>query len=164
MMQDLDSIVFMFVGGGIKKRHIDALIANKGPRNIISLPYQPLEELMYSLTAADVHVVSIGNEMVGVLHPSKIYGAMAAGRPILALGPEMSHIATIVKDHQIGWQVNHGDLEGLRENLYEILEMPREQLYSMGKRARRLAEITFSKQMLLQQFCDVVEGDDGKNL
>ena len=63
----------------------------------MSLPYQPIAELKYSLTAADVHVVSLGEGMVGIIHPCKVYGAMTAGRPILFLGPRPSHVSDLLE-------------------------------------------------------------------
>ncbi|MCA9310139.1 MAG: glycosyltransferase family 4 protein, partial [Phycisphaerales bacterium] len=81
-LKDDPRFVFMFIGGGLLKKDVEAAIA-AGATNIRSLPYQPMSELKYSLSAADVHVVSIGNDVVGIVHPCKVYGAMAVARPIL---------------------------------------------------------------------------------
>ena len=86
-MQDDPRFLFMFIGGGLGKREVDEAIASRRPANIISLPYQPLERIGYSLRTADVHAVTLGNEMVGIIHPCKVYGAMAVGRPVLFVGP-----------------------------------------------------------------------------
>src|SRR6185369_6181033 len=99
---------FVFVGGGIGKAEVDAVA---GP-SILSLPYQPLERLRYSLSAADVHLVTIGDGVVGIVHPCKVYGAMAVSRPILFLGPSPSHVSDLIDSHQIGRQVEHGDVDG----------------------------------------------------
>jgi colanic acid biosynthesis glycosyl transferase WcaI len=100
-------LVFVFVGGGAGKLDVEA----RRLSNVISLPYQPLDQIKYSLSAADVHVVTIGSAVVGIVHPCKIYGAMAASRPILSFGPHHSHVADIV--HQgIGWHFEHGDVDG----------------------------------------------------
>jgi glycosyltransferase involved in cell wall biosynthesis len=87
-LRDDDTIRFLFVGGGIGKRPVEEFIGAHDLKHAMSLPYQPLSELKHSLSAADVHVVSLGQEMVGIIHPCKIYGAMAAARPILFLGPK----------------------------------------------------------------------------
>ncbi|HTU57066.1 MAG TPA: glycosyltransferase family 4 protein, partial [Polyangiales bacterium] len=106
-LQDDPRLEFVFVGGGSARERIAAY----GLRNLRFLPYQPLSELEESLSAADVHLVSMGDAMVGIVHPSKIYSAMAVGRPILALGPQRSHIASLVREHQIGWHVEHGAVD-----------------------------------------------------
>src|SRR4029077_17989300 len=57
-----DSLRFLFVGGGLGKREVESYICQSGVKNIVSLPYQPLADLGSSLSAADVHVVSLGDE------------------------------------------------------------------------------------------------------
>src|SRR5205814_3260316 len=105
-------IVFMFIGGGSGKKDVeDAILA--GATNIISLPYQPLADIKYSLSAADVHLVTVGDDIVGIVHPCKIYGAMAVARPVLLLGPNPSHVADLLDKHRFGWQVAHGDIDGM---------------------------------------------------
>ena len=69
-LADRPEIVFMFIGGGGGKKEVDERIA-KGAKNIRSLPYQPLSEIKYSLSAGDVHVVSLGDDVVGIVHPCK---------------------------------------------------------------------------------------------
>ena len=75
---DEPRVVFMFIGGGVGKREIEAA----GLSNVRSLPYQPLDALKYSLSAADLHVVTMGNGLVGISHPCKVYGAMAPRRAL----------------------------------------------------------------------------------
>ena len=119
-VEDLQEIVFLFVGGGMGKKSIDDLIARESPPNIRSLPYQPIETLRYSLSAADVHLVSVGNDVVGICHPCKIYGSMAVSRPILCLGPRPSHATEIVDGENIGWTVEHGDVDRAESLIREI--------------------------------------------
>ena len=156
-MQDRPDIVFFFIGGGVKKPEIDQLIEVNQTANIFSLPYQPLNSIGDSLAAADVHIVSMGAEMVGVVHPSKIYGAMAVGRPVLAIVPAKSNIYEMVKEYRIGWQVDHGDIDGMMTTLRKIVSLPRQELDEMGKRAKELAGGIFSKDELLNKFCNVIE-------
>jgi glycosyltransferase involved in cell wall biosynthesis len=156
-LQEQSNILFMFIGGGVGKKEVEATIAEHKPRNIVSLPYQPLSEIKYSLSAADVHLVTVGDTVVGVVHPCKVYGAMAVARPILLLGPDPCHVSDIVDEHRVGWHVKHGDVDGAVRTIREIARTPREQLDAMGRRARRLVESTFGKRELLGRFCDVVE-------
>jgi colanic acid biosynthesis glycosyl transferase WcaI len=151
-------LVFVFIGGGVIKKEIDAMIEREHPANIVSLPYQPIESIRYSLSAADVHAVSIANEAVGVIHPCKIYGAMAVGRPILALGPRRSHAGELVEREQIGWACEHRDVDRLVETLRHLLELPRSELEAMGSRAKAALSEHYSRQMSLDAVCDLVEG------
>ena len=80
-------ILFLFVGGGLGRRDIERSAADGRCGNVIVLPYQPREALRYSLSAADVHLVAMGDDMVGIVHPSKIYGAMACPGRSCCWGP-----------------------------------------------------------------------------
>ena len=76
--------------------------------NLVSLPYQPLDQLRYSLSAADLHIISLGDNMSGIVHPCKIYGALSIGRPVLALGPPESYLNDIVATTSFGGSIEHG--------------------------------------------------------
>ena len=162
-MQDDTNLEFLFIGGGVGKKDVDDTIAQHAPKNIRSMPYQPFETLRYSLSAADVHLVSVGDDVVGVVHPCKIYGAMAVGRPILLLAPNPCHASDIVKDNQIGWHIPHGDVERALEVIREIRETPALELQAMGKRAQEAIRREFSKATLCGRFCDEVDRAAGKS-
>ena len=156
-LKDDADLRFVFVGGGLGKRQIQACIAEHQLTNVLSLPYQPLESLKFSLSAADVHLVSLGENMVGIIHPCKIYGAMAAGKPILFLGPSPSHIADIFHEHEIGWQIAHGDSEGAAAAITRIRSTPQAQLNRMGRNAQHLLRERLSQETLCNRFCDRLE-------
>jgi glycosyltransferase involved in cell wall biosynthesis len=78
-----DKIAFAFVGGGSELTRVRAFAESNSLSNIICAPYQPLERLAASLSAADLHVVVMGNPFVGIVHPCKIYNMMAIGAPFL---------------------------------------------------------------------------------
>src|SRR5262249_10288388 len=105
-----DDVVFLFVGGGLGRREVEEFAAWHPNANIRLLPYQPREKLRESLSAADVHLVSMGNAMVGIVHPCKIYGAMACGRPVLLIGPRASHAGELIERHHCGWRIDHGNV------------------------------------------------------
>lgn len=156
-MQDRTDIVFMFIGGGVGKKEVDRVVAEQKPTNVRTLPYQPMERLRYSLSAADVHLVSVGNDVVGVVHPCKVYGAMAVSRPILLLGPEPCHVSDLVKGGGIGWHITHGDVDGAIAAIERAAATPRAELQAMGDRAREIIRGDLSKDILCGKFCDVVE-------
>jgi glycosyltransferase involved in cell wall biosynthesis len=152
-----DSLRFLFVGGGLGKKEVETTIRDNALTNVLSLPYQPLESLGNSLGAADVHVVSLGDNMIGIIHPCKIYGAMAVGRPILFLGPRPSHVSDILDEHEIGWRVSHGDVEGTVRAIEAIQRTPRETLERMGQTARRVLHAQMGQAILCGRFCDHLE-------
>jgi putative colanic acid biosynthesis glycosyltransferase WcaI len=156
-MQDKDNLRFFFIGGGVGKKDVRNTIETHHPTNIVDLPYEPFDRIKYSLSAADVHLVSIGNDVVGVVHPCKVYGAMAVAKPILLLGPDPCHVSDLIRDHNIGWHIQHDDVDGAVATINEILATPREDLEAMGQRAKQVIDDHLSMKMLCGQFCDVVE-------
>ena len=145
--------VMMFVGGGVGKREVE----KANCPNIRSLPYQPRAMLKHSLAAADVHVVSVGNSIPGIVHPSKIYGAMAVARPVLLIGPPENHVADILAGNDIGWHIQHGDVDGAERVLREILRTDPADLARMGQRARQLVEQNGGKGAACGRVCDLIE-------
>jgi len=148
---------FFFIGGGLGKREVEDFARERQLDHVVTLPYQPLDELRYSLSAADVHVVSLGNEMVGIVHPCKIYGAMAVGRPILFLGPKPSHVADILDQNPIGLHVPHGDADAAIGAIQAFLDLPAEQIRDMGEAAQRVLAERFTQAYLCGKFCDALE-------
>lgn len=153
VLRDDPRIVFVFIGGGVGKREVELA----GLPNVRSLPYQPLDALRYSLSAADLHLVTIGDEVVGVVHPCKVYGAMAVARPILLLGPSESHVGDILSVASLGWTIRHGDVVGAVALLQSLLLMAPADLEARGERGRALLASKLSKAALCGRLCDVVE-------
>jgi colanic acid biosynthesis glycosyl transferase WcaI len=151
------SIVFMFIGGGVGKKEVDKTVADLKPSNLRSLPYQPLERLKYSLSAADVHVVTVGNDVVGVVHPCKIYGAMAVARPILLVAPNPCHASDIVEHNKAGWHISHGDVATAVATIRAIARTSRPDLADMGRRAQTFIQRDMSAHALCGAFCDRME-------
>jgi colanic acid biosynthesis glycosyl transferase WcaI len=156
-LKDDRDIHFAFIGGGMSKPALDSFIASHKLNNVLSLPYQPLKDLRYSLSAGDVHVVSLGSEMVGVVHPCKVYGAMAVGRPILFLGPSPSHVADLLAEHDIGWQVTHGDVAGCVATIRIIRQTQADVMALTGDRAQRALATGLSRGLLCGRMADAVE-------
>ena len=153
-LKDDERVRFLFIGGGSGKAEVERYVQEHELRNVVSLPYEPIENLHNSLSAADVHVVSMGDKMVGIIHPCKVYGAMAVGKPILYLGPEPSHVSDILREVSCGWHVAHGDVAGCAKVLKEILASEPSRLRAMGENAARFINESLSKDLLCGNLCD----------
>ena len=135
-------IVFVFVGGGSEQ----AKVRESGLKNVRCLPYQPLNELSGSLSAADLHVVVMGEKFVGIVHPCKVYNIMAVGAPVLYIGPEPSHITDIASQHGNFLLASHGDVEAVVAAILQATQF-----------RQRQPLISFSKDRLLPQLINVIE-------
>ncbi len=113
LKESLPDVLFLFVGGGPFYDNIEQLVGNRSWSNVLMLPYQPKDRLGESLAAGDVHLVTMAEAVVGLVVPSKIYGVLAAGRPVLFVGPEESEAARLVDAHGCGSVIGVGDGEGL---------------------------------------------------
>jgi glycosyltransferase involved in cell wall biosynthesis len=143
-LKDRSEIVFCFIGGG--SEHVK--VRQQGLTNVKCLPYQPLDELSNSLSAADLHVVVMGDEFVGIVHPCKVYNIMSVGAPTLYIGPTPSHVTDIASQQQQSkfFITDHGDVEGVTAAILDAMHL----------HARQPA-ITFAKHTLLPQLIDVIE-------
>ena len=139
-------IVFCFVGGGSEQVKVREFAAQHALTNVKCLPYQPLSELSSSLSAADLHVVVMGEEFVGIVHPCKVYNIMSVGAPVLYIGPKPSHVTDIASQYGRFFVTNHGDVEAVTAAIVEAQQTP-----------DRCVSTTFSKQMLLPRFISLIE-------
>jgi colanic acid biosynthesis glycosyl transferase WcaI len=101
------SVAFVFVGGGSEFRKVKA----SGLPNVVCLPYQPLDTLSASLSAADLHLVVMGDPFVGIVHPCKVYNILSLGIPCLYVGPTPSHVSDLAGDSLVC--LRHGDVKGV---------------------------------------------------
>ncbi|HEY2035660.1 MAG TPA: glycosyltransferase family 4 protein [Steroidobacteraceae bacterium] len=132
-------IVFLMVGGGAGMRSLEMQARARGLTNFRFAPYQPREALSDSLAAGDVHLVSLRPELEGLLVPSKLYGILAAGRPVVFIGDPDGELARLIAAAEVGISVRSGDSEGLCRALHELRDDEAERA-RMGARARRVFE------------------------
>ena len=100
-------VLFLLVGNGPRKEPLRAQVEQRGLSNVRFLPFQPRERLAQSLSAADLQLVTMDPALEGLVVPSKLYGALGAGRPVLFLGPSGSEAAHVVETHDCGTVLPH---------------------------------------------------------
>lgn len=150
-----DRFIFVFVGGGAGKATVEQRIRT-GAKNIVSLPYQPLESLGNSLQSADLHVVSMGQNMIGIVHPCKIYGLLAIGKPVLLFGPKESAAGEILAATETGWIVAHGDTPATVRAITEAAGWSQSAKAAAAGMLRRQSTI-YSRKRLLERVCRIIE-------
>ncbi|MFL2833258.1 MAG: glycosyltransferase family 4 protein [Coraliomargaritaceae bacterium] len=153
-LKDDPRFVFVFIGGGRGKEIVDARLQEQSSAasNIISLPYQSLDQIRYSLSAADLHIVSLGNEMSGIVHPCKIYGVLSIGRPLLTLGPKESYLSDINGENKVGWSIRQGDVDSAVAALKKAVDQTEKEREAMGLRAQQISTKKFSREKILNKF------------
>src|SRR5207249_11836732 len=87
-----EGVGLVFVGDGAQRSQIEA--AATGADNIRFLEFFPASKIPSVLAAADAHVITVKRGLEGVVVPSKLYGILAAGKPILAVAPKETDAAS----------------------------------------------------------------------
>lgn len=149
-------IHFVFIGEGAKKNELMNYVSSNGLSNISFLPYQPKEKLVYSLNAADIHLVANQKGIKGVSVPSKIYGVMAAGKPVFGILENGSEAEMLVRLSECGVVVQPGDYTHM-ENIIEWLYNNRELLPNMGMKGREYLEKHLTMEKSMQLYSEMFE-------
>lgn len=136
--------VFLFVGGGNQRGPLGSEVVRRGLANVQFRPYQPREQLGLSLTVGDVHLISLRPELEGLIVPSKFYGVLAAGRPVIFVGAPDGEIAWQVGQADCGVIVAQGDAQGLAAGLVRLAGAPAV-CERMGSNGRRLFDGALSQ-------------------
>jgi glycosyltransferase involved in cell wall biosynthesis len=116
--RNIPDVIFMFVGGGIRKEELMVQFSESSQKNVILLPFQPNDQFNEILSASHVQLVTMLDGLEGMAVPCKIYGIMASGRPVIAMVPKESEIAYAVEEEQCGFVLDPKDLEGLINSIH----------------------------------------------
>lgn len=119
-----EDVAFAFVGEGAVKPELERMVADQGLANVTFIPYQPKNELVYSLNAADVHLVTNAKGIKGVSCPSKAYGIMATNVPMIGILVPGSEIWQIIEESGCGVCVETGDYGQVESTLRSIVDNP----------------------------------------
>ncbi|MGD1095590.1 MAG: glycosyltransferase family 4 protein [Bryobacteraceae bacterium] len=125
---------FIFAGGGPRRQQLEDF-CQQHATNTAFRPYSSRAELGASLAEGHLGLVTQLPQTCGSIVPSKTYGIMAAGRPVLYIGPREATPARIIERFHCGWRIEPGDTHSLAA-LLDHLESSRHLIYEAGDRAR----------------------------
>ena len=150
-----DRFVFCFVGGGSEQAKVKGFGERHGLNNVKCLPYQPLNEISGSLSAADLHVVVMGDNFAGIVHPCKIYNVMTIGVPVLYIGPAASHVADLAAQSNSDqfYLTRHGEEDVIVDSILQAASRK----MTRSREALRQESAGFAKQLLLPQMIRLIE-------
>mgnify|MGYP001627333383 CR=1 FL=1 len=135
-----DEAAFLFIGGGARWDELRRAAAARGLRNVRFHDYVPKEETPAVMAGAAGALITLDDRSLGVMSPSKLHSNLAAGLPIVYVGPPGSNVDEAIAQTGCGWSLRHGDVDGL---LRAVRELPR------AAAARRAARVAFE-----ERFCD----------
>ena len=155
-LADRDDIAFCFVGGGSEYEKVKTYAGGNKLRNILCLPYQPLSQLASSLSAADLHVVVMGDAFTGIVHPCKIYNILEIGSPVLYVGPTTSHVVDVtatLEDQDLICSVRHGEIDRAVDYIVAGSQTANRRLSPSANKAAA----AFSKEALLPRMVELID-------
>jgi colanic acid biosynthesis glycosyl transferase WcaI len=132
-----DNVQFVFIGDGAKRDQIDAFRQAHKLKNIMMLPYQPRERLRETLSAGDIHLISLDAKVQGFIVPSKLAGILAVGRPVIFLGDKNNSVAAAILQEPCGYVIPEGDVRQFVKILQGLDQNP-EDRRRLGESARNL--------------------------
>lgn len=161
LLNSRPEIHFVLIGEGAALDDLLEAVERKNLHNVSFEPYQPHDTLRKSLGAIDLHLVTLKEGMEGLVLPSKIYGVLAAGRPMAFIGDADGEIAELIHEKEVGFAINHGEGAYLAEQIQALANDP-ERMRRMGANARRLFDQEYSKIRAMERWkklmADVIGG------
>lgn len=139
-----EGVLVAFCGGGPRRAEVEAEAKRRSLTNVEFHPSVCREELGDLLAAGQLHAVTMRPRMAGLLVPSKVYGILAAGRPILYVGPAEGEIHDMISREDVGSSVRGGDVIRLVAEIRRFRDEPAERARA-GKRARDLFDAKFTR-------------------
>ena len=155
-------IQFVCIGGGPKRENFIQNVARLGLKNFLFLPYQEKTVLPYSLTACDLSLVSVEEGLESLVAPSKLYPALAAGRPIAVICPKTSYLPELIADGKFGIAIDNGDSNALSEFILQLNSHP-QIAEKMGQSAREYLQSNFTPEIIAKQYIDVLHCSSNRN-
>lgn len=155
LLRDEPRITFLFVGEGSERARIESEVKRRQLDNVRFMPYQPRENLADSLSAADLHVVSLRADVHRCVMPSKLYGVLATGTPVVAIADGESELTRLVREKQVGITVAPGDAYALEQGIRSLFGNT-DTVRTLGINARNLAVSHYDSRLAVEQFRDLL--------
>ena len=146
-----DDIQFVVIGEGARKQEHQQYVERHGIQNVHFLPFQPMDRLPDTLTACDASLVGIIPEVEGMCVSSKLYSALAAGRPVLAVSGEGDEVARTIRRHDCGSYVPPGKAESTADTLDFWADHP-ETSKKLGQKARATFEQNYTRSHAVEAY------------
>ena len=152
-------VVFAFVGAGSMKRRLEKYKEKHHIDNVIFIPYQKKEELIYSLNAADVHWCVNAKGIKGVSVPSKLYGCLAVQKPVIGVMEPGAEARLIMEEIGCGYVCDPGDYEHVARHVRWFIEHAgSEEVTEMGRRGREYLEKNLTRDVSVGKYVDEILG------
>ena len=149
-----DGVGLVFVGEGAQHAHVENL--SREAKNVRFLPFFPAGKIPSVLAAPDAHVITVKRGLEGVVVPSKMYGILAAGKPIVAVAPEETDAVSLGAKFGFAVSADPDKPESVAAAI-RLLVTDAKKLQNMGRAAQAVAP-DYDRVKELQKFVKIIEG------
>lgn len=154
---ETEDVIFAFIGEGSVLEELRTYKEAHHLSNVVFIPYQPKSELIYSLNAGDVHFVVNAKGIKGVSVPSKLYGVMAVGKPVLGIMEEGAEARLIVEEAKCGMSVKPGDYSAIEDLIRKYIGLrDSRELKNMGEMGRKFLTEHLTKEVSIDKYRDEI--------
>lgn len=155
--KETEDVIFAFIGEGSVLEELRTYKEAHQLSNVVFIPYQPKSELIYSLNAGDVHFVVNAKGIKGVSVPSKLYGVMAVGKPVLGIMEEGAEARLIVEEAKCGMSVKPGDYSAIEDLIRKYIGLRNSrELKNMGEMGRKFLTEHLTKEVSIDKYRDEI--------
>lgn len=145
-----NTVHYVFCGSGALKNQLVGKVQGR-PDFTLKESY-PRSDQHLILGSCDIALILLAADMYGLGVPSKAYNIMAAGKPILFIGPEGSEIYNLVKQNDIGWAFTWDQTDEVAALVSSFSFEQIGSFVEMGRRARLLAERRYTEAIQMKKF------------
>ena len=158
-------VIFAFVGEGTVLRNLKKYKEMESLANVTFIPYQDKTDLIYSLNAGDVHWVVNAKGIKGISVPSKLYGVMATGKPVLGVLDKGSEARLIIEESDCGYVTEPGNYEEV-ENIIRrfINERGTTKQVEASNNGRKYLVNHLTKQISIKKYIEAIRSLDGETI
>jgi len=154
LLEGLQNLRFVLIGGGTEEQKIRTLVRKQSLSNTLVLPWQPVDDIKYSLASADCHIVSQDIGLAGISVPSKTFTALAVGAVIIGIAPHESQINEIIEKYHCGILIPPRSSRELA-NAVQMLYSNPGRCKEMGSHSRLAAESEFNTENCTRKYVDL---------
>lgn len=151
-----DKMEFHLWGTGAEENSLKDYASNYGMKNVVFHGAYLRSKQSEVINSCDLALVTLTEGMFGLGVPSKTYNIMAAGKAVLFIGEPESEIGLLVREKQIGYVFEPSDRERIVKFLSALSPEKCIEFAEMGKRARKVAETEYAKEIILNKFVEAI--------
>jgi glycosyltransferase involved in cell wall biosynthesis len=150
-LRDLERLAVVLIGFGARHAEYVKLARELNADQVSFVRYQDRDRLPFSLASADIHFVGLARGLSGYVVPSRLYGVLAAGRPVLAAAEEDSETAQLVRSVGCGIVIPPGQPDLLAEEIRRAAAGEYD-LEAMGLRGREWVEAEAGRERAVEHY------------